>query len=347
MTTSREIFLRLAQSRPRILVSAIGFVLLLLFFVGAELILRLEGAHPWQKREVRIQVSPGGTFVATHPTVGYTHIPGKFTVTLDTGYSFHVTHLPNTLRITHALDNDKRTRQKKEIWIFGCSFTHGWSLNDEETYPWLLQERFPEYEIVNFGVSGYGTIHSLIQFRNELAMRRPKVAVLAYAEFHDIRNTFPRERRKGNAARTKLGPRMQPYARLDGEGNLQYLMAQDEYSEFPLMRYSAFIHFIEIKYNQLEERFLRSHAVSEALVKDMARLAKQHDVKLVVAGISPDPSTIAMLHFAQENGIPSVDIAVDPSVKEHTNAPYDPHPSALANMKYADKLEAYLKAEVL
>ena len=346
LTRLRGIFSRFSQSHPRVLASAIVFVLLLLFFVGGELILRLEGVHPWQKVKLRIQVSPSGTFFVRHPTLGYSHIPGEFTVTLGTGYAFHVTHLPNTLRITHALDNDKGVRQKEEIWIFGCSFTHGWSLNDEETFPWVLQEWFPEYEVVNFGVSGYGTIHSLIQFRNELTMRRPKVAVLAYAAFHDSRNTFLREQRKVIAPWNKLGPLVQPYARFDGEGNLQYSMAQVEYTEFPLMRYLALVHFIEIQYNQFETRSIRSHAISEALVKEMARLANQHDVKFVVAGILSDPATLAMLHFAQENGIPSVDIAVDLGVNEHTNAPHDGHPSALANKKYADKLEAYPESGV-
>ena len=320
--------------------------LALLLFVGVELILRLKGYRPWRPEEVRMQVSPGGTFFVKHPTLGYSHIPGKFTVTLATGYSFNVTHLPNTLRITHPLDSYDGARKKEEIWIFGCSFTHGWSLNDEETYPWLLQERFPAYEVVNFGVSAYGTIHSLIQFRNELEMRRPKVAVLAYASFHDGRNTFLRSRRKNLARWNKLGLLDQPYARMVGEANLRYSMAKVEYAEFPLMRYLALAHFIEVTYNRLENKLYRSHAVSEALVKDMARLAKKHDVKFVVAGISKAHNTLAMLYFAQENGIPSVDIAVEP-LAEHTNLPHDGHPSAIANKKYADKLEAYLKAEIL
>lgn len=210
-------------------------LLALLLFVSFELILRLNGVRPWRKQEVHIQVNPGGTFFVKHPVFGYTHIPGKFVVTLATGYSFNVAHLPNTLRVTRPFDSYKEARQKEEIWIFGCSFTHGWSVNDEETYPWLLQERFPNYEVVNFGVSGYGTIQSLMQFKNELEMRRPKVAVLAYGGFHDQRNTFLRSRRKIIAAWNKLGPLGQPEARLDGDSNLRYSISQGEYSEFPLM----------------------------------------------------------------------------------------------------------------
>ncbi len=274
-------------------------------------------------------------------------IPGHFTVTLGTGYAFKVTHLPTTLRITHSADGYETPRAKEEIWLFGCSFTHGWTVNDEQTYPWLLQERFPEYEVVNFGVNGYGTIHSLLQFRDALKLKRPRVAVLAYADFHDVRNTFLRNRRKEIAHWNQLGPLIQPYARLDGNGKLRYAMAEVEYREFPLMRHMALAHFIELKYNQYEDRVSQSHLVSEALVEEMGRLAKKNAVEFVVAGITAGRETYKMLDFAQEHGIPSVDISVNLRIKEHTNAPHDNHPSAIAHNGYADKLEAFLKAEIL
>jgi hypothetical protein len=322
-------------------------ILAVIFVVGAEVILRLKGVEPWRPREVAIQVSPGGRLVMKHSSLGYSHIPGRFTVTLGTGYSFKVTHLPNTLRITHPLDGYEIPREKEEIWIFGCSFTYGWGLNDEQTYPWLLQERFPAYELVNFGVSGYGTIHSLLQFRDALKLMHPKVAVLAYADFHDIRNTFLRIRQKETVPYNKLGPLLQPYARLDEDGELRYSMAEVAYREFPLMRHMALAHFIETMYDRYEDKLYRSHAVSEALVEEMGRLAREHEVKFVVAGIAESRDMHRMLYFAQEHGIPSVDISVDLRIEENMNATHDGHPSAIANKKYADKLEAFLKAEIL
>jgi hypothetical protein len=101
-------------------------------------------------------------------------------------------------------------------------------------------------------------------------------------------------------------------------------------------------HYIETKYNELERRLRRSHAVSDALVVEMARLAKKHGVKFIIAGITKDDATLTMLEFAQKNGIPSIDISVDPKVKANTNLPHDGHPSAFANKQYADKLEAFL-----
>lgn len=329
------------------------FLLMLSLIVGlcAEVILRSKGITPWRLVEVDVEVEPGGKFFTKHPTLGYTHIPGAFEVTLGTGYKFNVTHTPDTLRITHPIekraekvgddtDNSIENDAKEEIWIFGGSMTHGWSLNDQETFPWLLQERFPEYEFRNFGVSGYGTVHSLLQFREALKTETPRVAILAYARFHAIRNTFSRLRRKDIAQWNKLGPLVQPYARFDGQGQLQHAMADVVYREFPLMRYLSLVHFAEWKYNKFESISHRPYAVSRALVGEMASLARDHHVELIVANIK---GANEMMRFAEKSGIANVTISVNSMLPENTNLPHDRHPSALANQKFADGLEPILK----
>jgi hypothetical protein len=322
---------------------------LLIFFmvlaIGGEIILRSKGFRPWQLSDVAIKVNPGGKLYNRHPTLGYVHIPGKFTVTLPDGYSFQMTHLPNTLRITHPLSTYKEPGQKGEIWIFGCSFTHGWSLNDQETFPWLLQERFPEYEVVNFGVGGYGTMHSLIQLREALKQGRvPKFVVLAYAGFHIERNVFLRTEKKSVAPYNKLGPVLHPYARIDAHGKLSYGLAGIEYYEFPLMRYSALVHSFEEIFNRFEANYYHIREVTEALILEMSSTAKNNKIPFVLAGITQSQGTSKMLEFAQHNGVQVLDIAVNLNVPENTNLPHDCHPSADANRKYADKLEAFLRA---
>jgi len=139
---------------------------------------------------------------------------------------------------------------------------------------------------------------------------------------------------------------MQPYARLGQNGQLRFGMAEVEYREFPFMRYSALSHFLESKYDELEEGLYQGHRVSEVLVQDMAGLARRHDVQLVVAGITPHRETQSMLRFAHEHGILSIDISGDPNVPGYLNLPYDNHPSALANKQFAEKLETFLRAEI-
>jgi lysophospholipase L1-like esterase len=270
-------------------------------------------------------------------------------VTLPEGYAFTVTHLPNTLRVTHPLPTDAHERPTPEIWIFGCSFTHGWSLNDQETYPWRLRERFPGYEVVNYGVGGYGTIHALLQLRAALHTRPPPVvAIYAYAGFHDERNTFLRRRRKGVALWNRLGPLTQPYARLTASGTLRYAFAAVEYREIPLMRSSALAHFLEMTFNDVEERVARSHEVSKRLLLEMAHLARQVQVPLVVAGIMDDEPTHDMLTFAHDHSLAAVNLASELTADTYWNLPHDRgHPSPRATVKYAERLEAFLRHQVL
>lgn len=322
---------------------------ILVALVGAEAAVRWLGYQPWQVKDLKIRVEPGGKFFTPRPTLGYTHLPGKFQVTLPDGYTFEVTHRADTLRITHPLNTYDVGSRKDEIWIFGCSFTHGWTLNDAETYPWLLQVQLPEYEVVNFGVSGYGTLQSLIQFQEALAKRlQPKLVILAYASFHDQRNTLLRLRSKQIVPWNKLGSIVQPYATLDQKGNLNVAMAEMTYREFPLMRNSALMNLIETTYDdKVEDAFYESHAVTKAIIREFGRLAKAHGVELVVAGLLSDPLTTDTLAYSREQGITTVDISVDLSIPAHRNWPHDPHPSPAANRQYAQKLASFLERDIL
>lgn len=312
----------------------------------AEIALRLAGYKPWQIEEPSIAVTPGGRLYEKNSTLGYTNLPGTYTVYLSQNYSFQVTHLDNHLRATHPLKRDSSSSQKEEIWIFGCSFTYGWSVSDRETYPWRLQEQFPHYEVANFGMNGYGTIHSLIQFQEALKTRRkPQVAIIAYAGFHDRRNTFLRARRKQMAAWNKLGVLFQPAARLSSDNRLTYDLKKLEYREFPLMRVSALMHLLEINYNQLEDVLYRSHEVSKAILQEFDRVAKEQGVQLVVAGINPGSAT--MLAELEKMGIRTVDISVNLKIPQNNNLPHDLHPSAIAHQQYAQKLGSFLQQTVL
>jgi hypothetical protein len=255
--------------------------------------------------------------------------------------------LDNTLRVTHPLE-DLPDKAKGKICIFGDSITYGWSINDNETYPWLLQQRLPDYELINFGVNGYGTIQNLIQLREALKNgAAPKVVVLTYASWHDARNTFIRGRGKMLAPAASLGPVNQPYAWLDGRGQLKVASDILGYREFPLMRYSALMNALEESYDRYEERHAQSHEITKAIIKEFADLCKARGIELVVAGLTSDPTTLDMLSYCKSQGLKTVDIWVDClNIKENNNLPYDSHPSAIAHRQYAQKLELFLRTNV-
>ncbi len=314
---------------------------------AAEIFLRVKGFKPARQSGKRVVVEPGGRLAVIHPVLGYSMLPGQFKAILPSGYSFVMTHLPNTLRITHPLGTYPPAVSKKEIWIFGCSFTYGWSLNDQDTYCWKLQEKLPDYEVVNSGVIGYGTLQSMIQCREALkaAKVKPAVVVYAYASFHDVRNTFLRRRRQAVGKNNELGPFRQPFARMSKQGDLIYSMTDVVYRDVPLARYLALMQLINERYNDLEERCIPSHEISKRIVLDFASMVKREGIEFVVAGIDTDSA--GMLAWLTRQGIKTVDIAVDLSKQENRNWPYDSHPNARANAQYARQLGDFLKREIL
>jgi hypothetical protein len=335
--------------RKKLLFYLVSYALIaVVLFAFCEVIARLKGFRPYTVKQAEIAVEPGGKFFRAHPTLGYTHLPGQYKITLSGTYTFRATNLENTLRATHPLETYNETDARQQIWILGDSITYGWSVSDEEAYPWILHERLKDYEVVNFGVSGYGTLHSLIQLRDAFQQGQvPRLVMLVYASWHDVRNTFVRIRRKMLAPSAYLGPLNQPYARLNRDGHLEIFMDTVEYRELPLMRYSAFVHALEETYDNYEERHAGSHEVTRAIIKEMIELCRAHHTELVLATLTSDPTTADMsAHFRREGG-KTVSIYVDMNKKENNNLPYDSHPSALAHKQYAEMLETFLRSNML
>ncbi len=319
------------------------------FCLLGEIALRLRGWKPFNPSPPSVVVEPVGKLAGRHSELGYSLLPGAFKITLSDGYTWEATTSDDGLRVTHPLAASGFDALP-EIWIFGDSFTYGWSLNDAETYPWLLQRTLNRYKVMNFGVPGYGTIHALIQLREALRHRKPVVAVVAYASFHDERNTLSREIRKLAVIYNKLGPSGQPYARLGPNQKLRYYFIDNDeisYSEFPLMRHSALITYVELRYNQLDAWLKHSHEVSKAIIKEFAEECRKNGVQLVVSGIESDGQTADMLEYCRNLGILTTDISVDMTKKENMNFPHDTHPGPAAARSYADRLALFLSSHIL
>lgn len=308
--------------------------------IAAEFVARGAGLRPFEMDLTQPEVSPGGRLMEDDAKLGYVLLPGSFTVKWPTGYVSHSMHSAERTRITHPPLAGKGESPKKEIWLFGCSFTYGMSLNDQETYAWLLQEMLPDYEVVNFAVPGYATYQSLMQFETEISRRKvPDIAVYAYASFHDERNTLLRKRQKGMAIVNPFGYR-QPYVRINPKGEFEYLVDDLKYRSFPLARQSALAHLVEERLDEFEDYFVKSRGVTEQLVQRFDALAREHGVHFVVAGIDSDSAKT--LSELSAMGVRTVDISVDLSTRENRNWPHDSHPNATANRKYAEKLKEYL-----
>jgi len=129
--------------------------------------------------------------------------------------------------------------------------------------------------------------------RHALEARRPKVAVLAYADFHDERNTFCEIDKKGIVPWKQAGAaRAAVRAGSTGAGHVRYSMARSKYSEFPLMRYLALAHYGRETVRPARRPFYRSHASRRPWSRRWRRSHGSTMSRSSSAGISGKPLTL-------------------------------------------------------
>ncbi|MHC4661792.1 MAG: hypothetical protein ACYS8W_08895 [Planctomycetota bacterium] len=131
-------------------------------------------------------------FLKQHPELGFICPPGKYKFVvrkrdIDGTLEFEVTNNDEGYRITSG--NPSENHGKPRILIYGCSFTYGLGLNDAETFPWKLQRELTEYDVRNYGMNAFGSIHALIQAKSHIDSG-VTLAVFSYASFHNARNVL-------------------------------------------------------------------------------------------------------------------------------------------------------------
>jgi len=75
------------------------------------------------------------------------------------------------------------------ILAVGDSFTEGWEVDDEESWPAHL-ERLTGIPVVNVGVSAYATDQIIMRAERFLPIIKPKVLIVGFLEFDIIRSGF-------------------------------------------------------------------------------------------------------------------------------------------------------------
>ncbi|MGM9991431.1 MAG: hypothetical protein ACI376_01090 [Candidatus Bruticola sp.] len=119
----------------------------------------------------------------------------------------------NGLRISRPNIEKKGSRR---VALFGCSFTFGCGVADEKTFPYLLNERFPDTVFDNYGVSGFGAHQALMAMRRVLEQKKYDLVVYGMIPLHLTRNV---DRRIWGVLRGNGAYKLQPYVELK-EGKL-------------------------------------------------------------------------------------------------------------------------------
>ncbi len=95
---------------------------------------------------------------------GWVHIPNS------TGRHYK----PLVYDVTYRIDAEGHrvtsgSYSLPKVLILGDSFTFGQGVEDSSPYPEVLQGSFPDYKIINGGVSAWGTVQAYLELRQQLA----------------------------------------------------------------------------------------------------------------------------------------------------------------------------------
>jgi lysophospholipase L1-like esterase len=99
-------------------------------------------------------------------------------------------------------DHELGTKQKPRIVVIGDSFVWGYDAEVEERFTDQLQQLMPEWEVVNMGVSGYGTDQELLLARQVLAEYQPDIVFLMFCSHND---------EEDNSSNRRYGGYYKPY----------------------------------------------------------------------------------------------------------------------------------------
>lgn len=109
---------------------------------------KADQGQPWMET----RFTKGGVFMAQpkHPSASVAHRSVKYDdVLFDVRYTFD--------EKGHRILPRAEPNPKADLFLFGCSFTFGEGLENDETWPWLLATRLgSQWQLINYATSGFG-----------------------------------------------------------------------------------------------------------------------------------------------------------------------------------------------
>jgi hypothetical protein len=243
------------------------------------------------------------------------------------------------------------------VYMLGCSFTFGNSVNDSSSYPFQLQKMMPFCQIYNKGVGGYGLLQMFLSLKKDVEMGNfPKIAVFNYAHFHNERTPLSKRwirnlnynNNLDNKSKFRVGKFKYPYAILDKNNALtiKYIQKEKWPRDFWFRDKSYLIDIINTiydkRYDKTQEKELAE--ISFRIALEIKKYCSEHNIKLIFTGL--DKKSEDFLSKISTQGIDTLYFDVDIATPNMNLKPFDPdHPSPAAHKIYAQKLFNYLHSQ--
>jgi hypothetical protein len=341
---------------------AVNLLILLLLLLLVEFGLKRFAPRSKMVTGQEVIVCDKEFYFVPHPIVGYYSKPGNYKCELG-DLAFNLTVLEDSSRFTGFTGFKDDCAKKEQLYMFGCSFTWGHGLRDEETMAYQLQSRLGCVQVKNYGIGAGSTVQSYLLLKSLIERgEAPNLVVVNYAGIHDERNAFKGTWRqmwqfmladnKVNGAKTDYGELYIPYAELDDQEQVQY-------KRFPVFEILEKVTISDqselisrLAKAKLKEQIYGMDAqdipptekqmLSFRILKDLQDLCDAHGIKLLVTGIDAGFNTAKVIEMLKNNGVQAVDISVDLLDNQYNLEPVDEHPNALSNKIYSERIYQYL-----
>ncbi|MBC8414238.1 MAG: hypothetical protein ISR96_11810 [Nitrospira sp.] len=315
-------------------------VTVVVMVVMAEALLRVMGYHPWSAHSKDLDEPTMHEYDAE---TGWRNRAGSYSY-IPTGKKVSVTFLQDGLRASEV--NDKGIAdQRRKIIVIGGSFTQGWALSDDETYPWQLQKIFPDYEVLNFGTGGFGTYQSLLMLERALKTTgSPALVVYGFIEHHEIRNVAPRYWLEMLSRFSKRGHALVPYATLDSSDNIERHPPESYLAHWFLHDKLALVALAEKAHMRFVSRKRESMRgkVTEDLMLEMNRVVKDAGGEFVVALLWFEDGSKKnnYINFLEKNNVMVIDV-VKPMTSD-MRIKGEGHPNGKLNRIWAEEISGFV-----
>ncbi len=145
------------------------FVSALLTLCAAELVVRLAtgGSAKLPSKPAGWAIIPEESWMEYHPTLGWFSRKNRTSKLIKNSLEIPIHTEKSGARGSRDYDLSKPPRIKR-ITAFGDSFTFGFGVRDDETFPAQLEKKMPGTEVLNFGVPEYG-VDQIVLAAQEMA----------------------------------------------------------------------------------------------------------------------------------------------------------------------------------
>lgn len=311
-----------------------------------EFFLRFLNFKPWKYENEKFQ---NNQIFQYEKKLGWISKQGSYVMTFDENKN------PNSfITIEKKGNRFIKNSEKNEgnIIFIGGSFTQGWGINDDQTFSSLIKKNFKDYNVYNFGQSGYGGVQSLLLLENIIKkIEKPKLIIYGFIEHHEQRNvarstwleTLLRYSKRGHDHKPKI-----PYATINKDNQL-IIHEPKGYIEFWLREKSSLILILEKFTNKQINRQRKKYQdlVTKQIFIEMKKIADENNSNFLIVN----------LYFSNKDNEKNYEVFINEKNLNYTNCNLnldksllilnDFHPNHKANELYRKCIKDYIEKKKL